>query len=271
MKIKKTVFFGTGGVAKAYCHNTGTLPDLFVDNDKNKWGKYFKGIKIYNPEILSEIQIEKIIITSSFLKDIKPQIIRLGVPEKLIIEPSKSAGSLKLFQKESVRFEAAKKLNSIMNLMSDFCKLVAVGGSALGFVRDKDFIYWDDDIDIFAPLDCRDSCIDALVSCGFQLEDVPDSLMQSVVTGISINDELVVPVSIDFFNSDEETFLDSFEDYSWEWPTSMFTNPYSVDVHGFALNVPNPPDEYLSKVYGNSWAIPNPEFGYSDYNGEINS
>ena len=93
--------------------------------------------------------------------------------------------------------------------------------------------------------------------------------MQAMITSVPISDQLSVPLSIEFFNSDGKTIRDTFEDYTWEWPTSMFMNPYSVDVHGFSLNVPNPPDEYLSKVYGSSWATPNPDFGYSDYEGEI--
>ena len=48
----------------------------------------------------------------------------------------------------------------------------------------------------------------------------------------------------------------------------MFTDCSKVEVHGKLMNVPNPPDEYLRKVYGASWKMPNPKFGYSDYNGE---
>ena len=97
------------GLQRAYCENTSKLPDLFVDNDKSKWGKQFKGIEVFNPTVLKEIDIEKVVITSSFLKSIKPQILQLGIPAELIIEPSKKSGSLQLFRKKSVRLEAAKK------------------------------------------------------------------------------------------------------------------------------------------------------------------
>ena len=100
MKTKKTIFFGTGGVAKGYCQNTGTLPDLFVDNDKNRWGELFEGVEVCNPEILSDIEIEKVVITSSYLKEIKPQVLKLGVPEELIVEPSKD--NLQLFHQKSM-------------------------------------------------------------------------------------------------------------------------------------------------------------------------
>ena len=221
-----------------------------------------------NPEILSDIEIEKVVITSSYLKEIKPQVLKLGVPEELIVEPSKKDGSLQLFHQKSVRLEAAKRLHSIMSLVSDTCQLVAVGGTALGFVRERDFIHWDDDIDLFAPLSSKVACITALVNSGFEFKEIPGSIMQAMITSVPINNQLSVPLCIEFFNSDGETIRDTFEDYTWEWPTSMFTSPSTVNVHGFSLNVPNPPDEYLSKVFGSSWATPNPEFGYSDYQGE---
>ena len=49
----------------------------------------------------------------------------------------------------------------------------------------------------------------------------------------------------------------------------MFTKCAEIEVHGKLLNIPNPLDQYLSKVYGDSWPVPNPEFGYSDYAGKI--
>ena len=49
------------------------------------------------------------------------------------------------------------------------------------------------------------------------------------------------------------------------WPSTMFSKFNKVNIHGFLLNVPNPPEDYLNGVYGKNWKIPNPNFGYNDY------
>ena len=58
---------------------------------------------------------------------------------------------------------------------------------------------------------------------------------------------------------------DIYEDHKWVWPSTMFSKFNKVNIHGFLLNVPNPPEDYLNGVYGKNWKIPNPNFGYNDY------
>lgn len=263
----KIIYFGTGGVAEAYCQNTRTKPDIFVDNDEKKWGKSFKGVKIYDPNILKKIQVKRLVITSSFLREIMPQVLKLGVPGDIISTPSKKTGSLQLFRDKAVRLEAARRLFELMNLTSDEFDLIAVGGTALGFLRGNDFILWDDDIDLFAPMKFRKKLMEILDNQGFEIEVKSNSDMLAIGVVFKINSMTSVPVSIDFFRSENKTFIDTFEDYSWEWITSSFTNPEKVQVHGYELNVPREPEKYLSKVYGKSWNVPNPSFGYADYQG----
>ena len=265
------VYFGAAGCAIGYCKNTGTTPDIFVANNPEKWGTFLNGVEILAPSILSTLALKKIVVTSSYIKDIVPQILDLGIDKNIVEVPSKSLLSLKLFEDKSVRMEVAEPLYQIMTALNDEHKVVAVGGTALGFSREADFILWDDDIDLFAPIQARSELIKYLEQSNLIVKEMTDSIMSSILFYFKLRSGISIPVSVDFFNSDKETFVDTFEDYNWEWPTKMFTECHEIKVHGFFMNVPNPPHYYLSQVYGASWSDPNPDFGYSDYHGLNNA
>ena len=260
----KIIFFGAAGSAVAYCQHTKTKPDFFVDNDSKKWGTFVEGIEVMHPEILKTTPIERVVITSGYEKAIFPQILSLGVEETKILRPAKSLLGFHIFKDEANRKESAKKLFQITSELRKNCKIVSVGGTALGFARGNDFILWDSDIDLFAPIQSKLEIFKLLESLGYNPEYELDSIKATVI----LNNGVEVPIGIDLLDWSKETFIDIFEDYSWVWPTKMFTHCSEIEVHGVKLNVPNPVDKYLSKIYGNSWQTPNPNFAYSDYGGE---
>jgi hypothetical protein len=262
---KKIIYFGAAGAASAYCQHTKILPDFFVDNDPNKWGKFIDGVEIKNPIFLKSIMIEKIVITSGYVKDILPQILNMGIDRDKIHSPAKCLLGFHIFDNEANRFQAANKLHQIMTNLDHKWKIVSVGGTALGFARDGDFIYWDSDIDLFAPEQSKSAVFDLLQGLGYNPEHEANSIKAAIV----LDNGVEIPFSVVFFNTDSDTFIDRFEDYCWEWPTIMFTQCVKIEVHGKLLNVPSSINKYLSKVYGESWSVPNPEFGYSDYAGKI--
>jgi len=261
---KKIFFFGAAGSAIAYCQHTETKPDFFVDNDANKWGTFVEGIEVMPPKILISIPIEKVVITSGYEKAIFPQLLSLGVEESRIERPAKSLLGFHVFKDEANKIQAAEKIFQIMSELRKKCKVVSVGGTALGFARNKDFIPWDSDIDLFAPIQSKAEVFELLKKLGHRPEYELDSIKGTII----LSNGVEVPFSIDLLDWSAETFVDIFEDYSWVWPTKMFTECAEIEVHGMMLNIPNPVDTYLSKVYGETWQTPNPKFAYSDYGGE---
>ena len=263
---KKTIYFGASGSGIAYSQLTKTSPDFFVDNDINKWGNYINGVEIKDPNFLTSIMIKEIIITSTYVHEILPQLLNMGIDKEIInYSPAKSLLGLPLFYDKTTRIQTANKLEQIMTSINDKWKIVSVGGTALGFGRDSDFIYWDGDIDLFAPEQSKLAVLNLLqeLNCNPKVE------ADRITGAIILDNGIQIPFSVDFFNTDSDTFIDRFEDYYWEWPTIMFTKCMEIEVHGKLLNVPNPLDQYLGKVFGESWTVPNPEFGYSDYAGKI--
>ena len=83
-KKGKIIYFGAAGCGNAYCKNSGVTPDIFVDNDQDKWGTFFNGVEVQNPDILSRINIEKVVITTSYLESVYPQILEMGIDKNLI-------------------------------------------------------------------------------------------------------------------------------------------------------------------------------------------
>lgn len=79
----KYLVWGTGSAAENYLHGRyngyfyPTRNDIvaFVDNDNNKSGKFFLGKKIILPSQICNYEFERILICSSYVKEIKLQLI----------------------------------------------------------------------------------------------------------------------------------------------------------------------------------------------------
>ena len=117
---KKIVYFGAAGSGLAYCQHSKTSPDFFVDNDSNKWGTFIDGIEIKDPSILTSVMIDKIVITSGYVKDILPQILSMGIERDKIHSPAKSLLGFHIFDNEANRIQAANKLHQIMTSLNNF-------------------------------------------------------------------------------------------------------------------------------------------------------
>lgn len=265
MKKKKKIklFFGAGGGGKAYCNHSKSLPTFFIDNDPSKWGtKIMNNIEIKSPNFIKMHldNIQKIVITSGYVKSILPQLLECGVSREIIEIPPKSFLGEHPFKELNNKVESAKFLYDLMaNNQNSF--IVAVGGTALGFARDKDFIEWDFDIDLFASSKNEKQLFEFLASMGCK----PFYEGQSIKGDLKLRNEDIVPFAIDLFNPDQDEYTDIYEDHVWKWPTNMFTDNSVVNIHGYQLNIPNPVEKYLEGIYGKTWQTPNSNFNYEDY------
>lgn len=262
-KNNYTIFFGAGGAGKEYSKHTEILPKYYLDNDRDKWGKFLNGVEIKSPKTLNRefiSQIKEIIITTGYIKSVFSQLIEMGVPRNLIVIPQKSLLGAHPFKLKKNRVESAEFLSKLINSNRDM-HIVAGGGTALGFCRELDFIKWDTDIDLFASLKFKNELMILLnnLNCPNFIEN--DELKAE--TKLSSGE--TVPFAIKFFDPDKKIYHDFFEEYNWEWPIEMFLKSATVKIHGYNVELPNPPEIYLKKVYGKNWKVPNPSFTYNDY------
>ena len=257
------IYFGAGGSAVAYCNHTNSIPDFFADNDGQKWGKKLLGREILSPKELEKIdkkRVTTIVITTSYLKDVLPQIKNLGFESQIIEIPPKSLMGLHPFTNLGNRIETADILGSFIAEFPQK-KILLGGGACLGICREKDFIKWDIDVDLFASIELHKNIFQSLKERGWN----PYVELDSIKFQFELNNKTIVPNSIDFFDPNKNEFLDVYENYSWKWPIDMFTQPTKYILHNNEFHLPNPVENYLAGVYGLDWKVAKPEFKHCDY------
>lgn len=52
---------------------------FFADNDKNKWGKIIEGVQVIPPKGILNLKSPKVIITSTYYRDIQKQLMNMGI------------------------------------------------------------------------------------------------------------------------------------------------------------------------------------------------
>ena len=84
---RKLFLFGTGKISQVYSEFIGKMSidiEGYVDNDKTKWGSYFFGKQVCEPEILRQITHPCILIACAAKKEVSAQISQMNL-EKYII------------------------------------------------------------------------------------------------------------------------------------------------------------------------------------------
>lgn len=165
------IMFGTSIIAEMIVNKLGDTPldvDFIIDNAVSRQGMVVYGKKVYSPEFIKENFDDKylILIASSYQEEMIVQLNDYGYVEnkhivKVIDLPElmedysyvDRTGLYKLSRDEikDVQLGILSKIKECSKCYG--IRYYLSSGTALGAVRHGGYIPWDDDVDVFLPID----------------------------------------------------------------------------------------------------------------------
>ncbi|KJY92896.1 hypothetical protein CWB89_15385 [Pseudoalteromonas piscicida] len=84
----RVIIFGTGkggqNTLQLFLNQQGHEVVCLMDNNAALWGSMHEGLEIKGPDTLSSLSFDQVIIASQYHKEIKPQLLSLGIPEEKV-------------------------------------------------------------------------------------------------------------------------------------------------------------------------------------------
>lgn len=94
----KIIVFGSGVIYRRYAAVLKSHCEIIaiIDNNDhiNYGGVYIDGYPVYKPEKINDFEYDKVVIASTFIYDMRQQLLSLGVPEEKIISCDRFASIL---------------------------------------------------------------------------------------------------------------------------------------------------------------------------------
>jgi len=119
----RLVVFGIGKYYRNrehYFMNSEANIIAYIDNSIDKQGTYINNIPVYSPESLENLVYDYVIIMSSFVDEMKDQLISLNVPsEKIVVWGSKIQKYLQKNQREEIFCYNKKRDRNILFITTD--------------------------------------------------------------------------------------------------------------------------------------------------------
>jgi len=147
-----------------------------------------------------------------------------------------------------VRFEIMKNVKDIVD--EEGITLYLANGALLGAVRDKDFIKWDDDVDldILAEemIPKYDIIKNKLIDMGYIVRGITEFPKMKI--NVYHSGEKVGMLAI-YLNGDMR------HRGPYQWPKKIYDEYEDIDFRGVNFNTPKI-KEYLIHQYGENWKIP---------------
>ena len=158
-------------------------------------------------------------------------------------------------KQESYSNSAKRKiLFSVKKILDELnVKFWLVNGSALGMIRDGDFIEWDDDIDLdlyeedYIPV--FDEVLDKLINAGFIVRAVKRGPTSKMSAYLNDGNHIKIALGAIYLDGNYRKKLNR------TYPKRFFEEPFIYKYRGVEFRIPGPPEEYLSYLYKN-WKKP---------------
>lgn len=168
---RKIIMFSTNiiaGMVVNYFEKTELNIEFVVDNAKERQGMSFFGKTVYSPEILKKEFNEQylILIASSFQDEMIKQLEGYGyeigthiikvidLPELMNDYSYVDRTGVQPLSSDEVKKVQLEILNKIKECSQKYgIRYYLQSGTALGAVRHGGYIPWDDDVDVFVPID----------------------------------------------------------------------------------------------------------------------
>ncbi len=285
------IIFGTGEFGKDaylyYSKQNNINIIAFADNNKEKHNSFFYDIKIISAKDIMSFTYDKIVIASSFDKEISSQLELLNVEADKInilslndVKVNLSEGN-KLLLAEELMFDLASEFNK------EKIEYHIDHGTLLGIIRDKSIMPWDIDVD-FAILESqKDKTINILTEflkiykSKYCLNNHWKCALHNCTMNIN-DEEKNLPMVIKIFNDINDVTSNSFfidieikyvidTNLCWMIGSRKLSCDYSIcfptksmDFKGNLIKIPNQTNKYLESLYGN-WEKVVKQWSYDQY------
>ena len=158
--------------------------------------------------------------------------------------------------------------NTIMTLFKSFTddfgvEFILFYGSLLGYHRDGQFIHHDDDIDVIAPLSCREKLLQYICATNPKTVRITYNTIELLQLYIIVNDAndvddaMIGPFDIYFYKdpSNSSDILITWDGNLLFKKCDIFPTRIVV-FNGHSILIPHNPAAILLELYGPEWKIP---------------